>query len=159
LFFELRTARLTLPSLVSLSFLQAFSSSRTSLSLSPHTLPRPLFYLLAHQHSLPRRRINNSPAAIAHLLSTVGASVLVVAPAYQAIASEALPLLKEGVEVKLVPIAAGEVYSAKERARAEKMGLEWEWRISEEEEQDLPAFIVSFAFRISEEFLWGLERS
>lgn len=39
------------------------------------------------------------------------------------------------------------------------MGLEWEWRISEEEEQDLPAFIVSFAFRISEEFLWGLERS
>lgn len=96
-------------------------------------------------------RINNSAPAVTHLLTAVSASAFIVHPTFATVAAEAVSLLKESHACKVFEHADGEtVYGAaarsKARAAAGDAPLAWEWPLTEEEEADLPAFIVRAGF-------------
>lgn len=91
--------------------------------------------------------VNNSAAAIAHLLEKVEASVFVVAPRYAAVGSESIPLAQEnGQETRFVPQASESVYDESARAKAMEDGRAWEYALAEEDEVELGSFIVRLPF-------------
>lgn len=96
-------------------------------------------------------RINNSAPAVTHLLTAVSASAFIVHPTFATVAAEAVSLLKESHACKVFEHADGEtVYGAEARSKARAAAgdapLAWEWPLTEEEEADLPAFIVRAGF-------------
>lgn len=79
----------------------------------------------------------------------VRATIFVVHPRYEAIALQSLPLLNEVTKTKIVEQAAGDIYSAAEKKKAIAAGSEWAWSLTDEEEVDLPAFIVRLSSLVS----------
>jgi acyl-CoA synthetase (AMP-forming)/AMP-acid ligase II len=89
--------------------------------------------------------VNNPPAAVAHLLAKVEASVFVVAPRYAELGQEALVALKQqdgGSALTLVPTAPESVYDSAARRDAFEAGIKWPYPLAQEDEVDLGAFIV-----------------
>ncbi|KAL8281447.1 hypothetical protein RQP46_006131 [Phenoliferia psychrophenolica] len=84
--------------------------------------------------------INNSSAAIAHLLKETRSTHLILHPAYAKVAAEALATLDSGFSCETVPMAKAEVYS--EEARKSNPSATWSPALTPEEEASTVAFIV-----------------
>ncbi|KAK4703977.1 hypothetical protein P7C70_g2238, partial [Phenoliferia sp. Uapishka_3] len=84
--------------------------------------------------------VNNSPAAIAHLITETQSTKLVLHPTYWKVAQEGLALLAPGVSCDVVPMANPGIYGIEEREKNAKAS--WTPSLEWEDEASTLAFIV-----------------
>ncbi|KZO94102.1 acetyl-CoA synthetase-like protein [Calocera viscosa TUFC12733] len=87
--------------------------------------------------------VNNSAAAISHLLEATGSTHIITHQTFIPVVEEALSKYPPKQPVKLLPQVGDELYNADARLQGGKTGkTTWRLPLTPEEEENLPAFIV-----------------